>query len=61
MWRVGGIYGEEGAEHADHDGEEYYQEKAEGGAFVAGGLGVDHCEGEGSVAADDGWEVVDAV
>lgn len=58
---AGGTYREEGAEHADHDGEEDDQEQAESGAFAAGRLGVDDGEGEGSVAVYDGCEVIDAV
>ena len=55
------MYCEECAKHTDHDGEEDYQKKAESGAFVAGSLGVDDCEREGSVTAYDGCEIVDAV
>ena len=54
-------YCEECAKDADHDGEEDYEEEAESGAFVAGSLGIDDGEGEGSIAADDGCQVVDAV
>ena len=54
-------YCEESAEYADHDGEEYNQEQTECGAFVASGLGVDDGERKGSVAVDDGAQVVDAV
>lgn len=58
MWRS---YCEESTKDADHDGEEDDQKKAESGAFVASGLGVDDCQGKGSVAANDRCEVIDAV
>ena len=60
---VGGrkAYCEECTEDTDHDGEEDYEEEAECGAFVAGSLGVNDCEGEGPVASDDGCQIVDAV
>ena len=54
-------YREECAKDTDQDGKENDQEEAECGALVAGSLGVDDREGERSVAADDGSQIVDAV